>query len=38
MQTGIDGVFAQYFRYQNIENIHLGNEQAVRAGYWINLR
>jgi len=27
---------AQLEREKIIENIHLGNEQAVRAGYWIN--
>ena len=36
MQAGIHGVFAQYFREQNIENIKLGNEQGIRSGHWFN--
>ena len=34
--AGIHGLVAQLEREKTIENIHLGNEQAVRAGYWIN--
>ena len=36
MQAGIHGVFAQYFREHNIENIKLGQREAVRKGLWIN--
>lgn len=36
MQAGIHGVFAQYYREHNIENIRLGQREAVRKGLWIN--
>lgn len=34
--AGLHGLLAQLEREKIIENIHLGNEQAVRTGYWIN--
>lgn len=36
MQAGMHGVFAQYYREHNIENIKLGQREAVRKGLWIN--
>ena len=34
--AGILGLVAELERNKIIENIHMGNEQAVRAGFWIN--
>ncbi|MGP0029761.1 MAG: recombinase family protein, partial [Acidimicrobiales bacterium] len=36
MQIGIHGVFAQYYRDQIVENVTMGNRQAVEQGRWLN--
>ena len=36
MQIGVHGVFAQYYRDQLVENVHMGNRQAAESGHWIN--
>ena len=36
MQVGVHGVFAQYYRDQLVENVKMGQRQAVECGRWIN--
>jgi site-specific DNA recombinase len=36
MQAGIQGVLAQFQREQIVENILMGNDQAIHDGYWLN--
>ena len=36
MQIGIDGVFAQYYRDQIVENVTMGMRQAAEQGRWQN--
>jgi site-specific DNA recombinase len=36
MQVGIHGVFAQFYREHIVENVKLGQQQAVEKGRWQN--
>ena len=36
MQIGVHGVFAQYYRDQIVENVRMGQRQAVEQGRWLN--
>ena len=36
MQAGIQGVIAQYYRENVVENVNMGKLEAVQKGLWIN--
>ncbi len=36
MQVGVHGVFAQFYREHIVENVKMGQEEAVRKGKWLN--
>jgi site-specific DNA recombinase len=36
MNIGMHGVFAQYYREHNIENVRMGMRQAAEQGRWLN--
>ena len=36
MQVGVNGVFAQYYRDQIVENTKMGQQQAAEKGHWQN--
>ncbi len=36
LQVGFHGLLAQYYRHSLIENVRMGQDQAVRKGRWLN--